>query len=136
MLASVLWILLMGFFSGQIARRLGVPPLIGMILVGIVLGPQVSDVLSPEVLKSADNLRIVAVMIILMKAGLGLDREKLAQQGTLALRLGVLPVAIEANAIAFAAMLIFKFDFPTGLLLGCVTYAKEPNFSKKFVFLN
>jgi NhaP-type Na+/H+ or K+/H+ antiporter len=71
-----------------------------------------------------------------MKAGLGLDREKLAQQGTLALRLGVLPVAIEANAIAFAAMLIFKFDFPTGLLLGCVTYAKEPNFSKKFVFLN
>jgi NhaP-type Na+/H+ or K+/H+ antiporter len=130
MLASVLWILLMGFFSGQIARRLGVPPLIGMILVGIVLGPQVSDVLSPEVLKSADNLRIVAVMIILMKAGLGLDREKLA------LRLGVLPVAIEANAIAFAAMLIFKFDFPTGLLLGCVTYAKEPNFSKKFVFLN
>lgn len=126
MLASVLWILLMGFFAGQIARRLGAPPLIGMILVGIVLGPQVSDVLSPEVLKSADNLRIVAVMIILMKAGLGLDREKLAQQGTVALRLGVLPAAIEAIAIAFAAILIFKFDFPTGLLLGCVIGAESP----------
>ena len=126
MLASVLWILLMGFFAGQIARRLGAPPLIGMILVGIVLGPQVSDVLSPEVLKSADNLRIVAVIIILMKAGLGLDREKLAQQGTVALRLGVLPAAIEAIAIAFAAMLIFKFDFPTGLLLGCVIGAESP----------
>lgn len=126
MLASVLWILLMGFFAGQIARRLGAPPLIGMILVGIVLGPQVSDVLSPEVLKSADNLRIVAVIIILMKAGLGLDREKLAQQGTVALRLGVLPAAIEAIAIALAAMLIFKFDFPTGLLLGCVIGAESP----------
>ncbi len=125
MLASVLWILLMGFFSCQIARRLGVPPLIGMILVGIVLGPQVSDVLSPEVLKSADNLPIVAVMIILMKAGLGLDREKLTQQGTVVLRLGVLPAAIEAIAIAFVAMLIFKFDFPTGLLLGCVTGAES-----------
>ncbi|MBE9165383.1 MULTISPECIES: hypothetical protein [Microcoleaceae] len=67
MLASVLWILFMGFFTGQIARRLGAPPLIGMILVGIVLGPQVSDVLSPEVLKSADNLPIVAMIIILMK---------------------------------------------------------------------
>ncbi|MEG4346749.1 cation:proton antiporter [Microcoleus sp. A003_D6] len=126
MLASVLWILLMGFFAGQIARRLGAPPLIGMILVGIVLGPQVSDVLSPEVLKSADNLRIVAVTIILMKAGLGLDREKLSQQGTVALRLGVLPAAIEAIAIAFAAILIFQFDFPTGLLLGCVIGAESP----------
>ena len=126
MLASVLWILLMGFFAGQIVRRLGAPPLIGMILVGIVLGPQVSDVLSSEVLKSADNLRIVAVMIILMKAGLGLDREKLAQQGTVALRLGILPAGIEAIAIALAAMLIFKFDFPTGLLLGCVIGAESP----------
>jgi len=126
MLASVLWILLMGFFAGQIARRLGAPPLIGMILVGIVLGPQVSDVLSSEVLKSADNLRIVAVMIILMKAGLGLDREKLAQQGTVALRLGILPAGIEAIAIALAAMLIFKFDFPAGLLLGCVIGAESP----------
>jgi NhaP-type Na+/H+ or K+/H+ antiporter len=126
MLASALWILLMGFFAGQIARRLGAPPLIGMILVGIILGEQVSDVLSPEILKAADNLRIVAVMIILMKAGLGLDREKLAQQGTVALRLGILPAAIEALAIAFAAMLIFKFDFPTGLLLGCVIGAESP----------
>lgn len=126
MLASGLWILLMGFFVGQIARRLGAPPLIGMILVGILLGPQVGDVISPEVLEAADNLRIVAVMIILMKAGLGLDWEKLAQQGTVALRLGILPATAEAIAIAFAAMFIFKFDFPTGLLLGCVIGAESP----------
>lgn len=126
MLASALWILLMGFFAGQIARRLGAPPLIGMILVGILLGPQVGDVISSGVLKAADNLRTVAVMIILMKAGLGLDREKLAQQGTVALRLGILPAASEAIAIAFAAMFIFKFDFPTGLLLGCVIGAESP----------
>ncbi|MCA1993467.1 MAG: cation:proton antiporter [Coleofasciculus sp. S288] len=126
MLASALWILLMGFFVGQIARRLGAPPLIGMILVGILLGPQVGNVISSEVLEAADNLRIVAVMIILMKAGLGLDWEKLAQQGTVALRLGILPAAAEAIAIAFAAMFIFKFDFPTGLLLGCVIGAESP----------
>lgn len=126
MLGSALWILLMGFFVGQIARRLGAPPLIGMILVGIVLGSQIGGVISPEVMEAADNLRIVAVMIILMKAGLGLDREKLAQQGTVALRLGILPAATEAIAIAFAAMFIFKFDFPTGLLLGCVIGAESP----------
>ncbi len=126
MLASVLWILMMGFFVGQLARRLGAPPLIGMILVGIILGPQVRNVISSDVLGAADELRTLAVMIILMKAGLGLDREKLSQQGTVALRLGFLPAATEAIAIAFTAMIIFKFDFPTGLLLGCVIGAESP----------
>ena len=65
-------------------------------------------------------------MVILMKAGLGLDREKLIQQGTVALRLGFLPATCEALIIAFAAILIFKFDFPTGLLLGCIIGAESP----------
>ena len=126
MLASVLWILMMGFFVGQLARRLGAPPLIGMIIVGMILGPQVFHVISPEMLNAADDLRTLAVMIILMKAGLGLDREKLAQQGTVALRLGFLPATTEAIAIALTAMVIFNFDFLTGLLLGCVIGAESP----------
>ncbi|MEA5517003.1 cation:proton antiporter, partial [Nodularia sp. UHCC 0506] len=126
MLASILWILIMGFFVGQLARHLGAPPLIGMIIVGIILSPQALNVISPEMLNAADDLRTLAVMIILMKAGLGLDRDKLAQQGTVALRLGFLPATIEAIAIAFAAMVIFKFDFFTGLLLGCVIGAESP----------
>ncbi|MBD2569403.1 cation:proton antiporter [Anabaena lutea] len=126
MLFSIIWILLMGYFSGQIARRLGTPPLLGMILVGILLGSQVGNVISTDVLNAADELRTVAVMIILMKAGLGLDREKLAQQGTVALRLGFLPATTEAIAISLASMVIFQLDFPTGLLLGCVIGAESP----------
>ncbi|AFY51119.1 NhaP-type Na+(K+)/H+ antiporter [Nostoc sp. PCC 7524] len=126
MLASILWILMMGFFVGQIARRLGAPPLVGMILVGIVLGPQILNVISSDVLDAADELRTMAVMIILMKAGLGLDREKLAQQGSVALRLGFLPATGEAIAIAIAAMVIFQFNFPSGLLLGCIIGAESP----------
>ncbi|MEN9204142.1 MAG: hypothetical protein Q6K55_12485, partial [Thermostichus sp. DG02_3_bins_51] len=76
MLGSWLWMLGMGFFVGQILGRLGLPPLLGMIGVGILLGPQMGNVLSPAVLAVADDLRLLAVMIILMKAGLGLDREK------------------------------------------------------------
>lgn len=116
----------MGFFVGQIARRLKAPALVGMILVGILLGPQVADVISPDVLAASDPLQKIAVMVILMKAGLGLDREKLVQQGTVALRLGFLPAACEAVAIALAAMWILKFDFPTGLLLGCIIGAESP----------
>ncbi|BAU07450.1 cation:proton antiporter [Fischerella sp. NIES-3754] len=126
MLESILWILLLGFFVGQIARRLQAPALVGMVLVGIVLGPQVADAISPNVLAASAPLRAIAVMVILMKAGLGLDREKLIQQGTVALRLGFLPAACEALLIALAAMWIFKFDFPTGLLLGCIIGAESP----------
>lgn len=126
MLASTLWILLMGFFAGQLARRLGAPPLIGMILAGIALGPQLADLIDESVLEAADDLRLVAVMIILMKAGLGLDREKLAQQGTVALRLGVLPASIEVLVVALIAMVLFDFDVMTGLLLGCVVGAESP----------
>ncbi|MDP5338038.1 MAG: cation:proton antiporter, partial [Nodularia sp. (in: cyanobacteria)] len=115
-----------GFFVGQIARRLKAPALVGMVLVGIILGPQVADLISPDVLAASAPLRTIAVMVILMKAGLGLDREKLVQQGTVALRLGFLPAACEALCIAFAAIWIFKFDFATGLLLGCIIGAESP----------
>ena len=71
-------------------------------------------------------IMIRIVMVILMKAGLGLDREKLAQQGTVALRLGFLPAACEAIAIAFATMWLLQFDFLTGLLLGCIIGAESP----------
>ncbi len=126
MLASALLILVIGFFAGQVALRLGAPPLIGMILAGIVLGPQLADLIDSSVLDAADDLRLVAVMIILMKAGLGLDREKLAQQGTVALRLGVLPASFEVLVVALTAMVLFNFDFMTGLLLGCVVGAESP----------
>ena len=126
MLASILWILLAGLFLGQIAKRFKAPPLVGMILAGILLGPQVIDVIGAETLAAADSLRTIAVMVILMKAGLGLDREKLAQQGTVALRLGFLPGAFEAIAIAITSVWLLGFDFSTGLLLGCIIGAESP----------
>ena len=117
MLESIIWILLTGFFAGQIGRRLKVPPLVGMIFAGVLLGPQVASVLSPGVLASANSLRTLAVMVILMKAGLGLDREKLAQQGTVALRLGFLPATCEAIAVALTAIWLFNFDLARNFVL-------------------
>ena len=106
MLPSTLWILLMGFFGGQFARRLGAPPLLGMILIGILTGPQIGNVLSGDVLDAADGLRTMAVTIILMKAGLGLDRQKLERQGSVALRLGVLPALCEMLVVGGVCSLL------------------------------
>jgi NhaP-type Na+/H+ or K+/H+ antiporter len=126
MLESILWIVLMGFFVGQIARRLKAPALVGMVIAGIVMGPQVGNVIDPSVLQAADVFRMIAVMVILMKAGLGLDREKLVQQGSVALRLGFLPATCEAIAIMLAAMAWLQFDLATGLILGCIIGAESP----------
>ena len=126
MLFSLIVILLLGFFAGQIAHRVGAPPLIGMILVGIILGPELGNAIAPSFLDLADELRTIAVMVILMRAGLGLDREKLVQQGSVALQLGFFPAMTEAIIVAIAARFLFQFDLLTGLLLGCVVSAESP----------
>lgn len=126
MLVSILWIIGSGFLGGQCARRLGAPPLIGMIVAGILVGPELGDRLSPELLALAAPLRTMAVMVILMRAGLGLDRDKLQQQGSVAIRLGFLPALCEAIAVMLAAVWLFQFDWLTGLLLGCIVGAESP----------
>ena len=126
LLFSLILILLLGFFGGQAAHRLKAPPLLGMMLVGILLGSEVSNLIAPQVIDLADDLRMIAVMVILMRAGLGLDGDKLAKQGTVALRLGFLPALTEAIAVSFLAIWLFQFNWLTGLLLGCVVSAESP----------
>ena len=125
-LTSILVVIGLGFFGGQVAQRLGLPSLVGMVLVGVLVGPQGANWLSSEMLAAAGTVRVLAVMVILMKAGLGLDREKLAQQSTVALRLGFLPALGEALVVAVLAMVWLGFDWRTGLLLGCVLGAESP----------
>ena len=123
---SLVLILLLGFLGGQLAHKLHVPPLLGMMLVGILLGSEVSNLITARVLDLADDLRTAAVMVILMRAGLGLDRDKLVKQGSVALRLGFLPALCEAIAICLISIWLFQFDWITGLLLGCIISAESP----------
>ncbi len=125
-LETLALILLLGFFGGQFLRRLGAPALIGMILVGMLLGPAALNLINADVLAAAPVFRAVAVMVILMKAGLGLDRQKLAQQGTVALRLGVLPALGEMAIVALGAMALLGFDLRQGLLLGAIVAPESP----------
>lgn len=126
LLFSLVLILLLGFLGGQLAQKLKAPPLLGMMLVGILLGSEVSNLISPQMIDLADDLRAIAIMVILMRAGLGLDQDKLMKQGTVALRLGFLPALTEAIAISWLAIWLFQFNWLTGLLLGCVVSAESP----------
>ena len=126
MLTNILWVLGIGFVGGQIARRLQIPPLVGMIVAGIFLGSQITNLLTNGILQSADAFRTIAVMVILMKAGLGLDREKIRQQGDVALKLGFLPAICEVIVVTVCSVVLLDFDWQLGLLLGCILGAESP----------
>ena len=115
-----------GFLAGQGADRLGLPKLIGMLTAGMVMGPYALDLLPVTMLDLSAEIRMFALLIILFKAGLGLDKQKIINQGSVAVRLGFMPAVIEATAVAVATHSIFGWDWLTSWLLGWIICAASP----------
>lgn len=83
MLTSLSLIFLVGLALGAICQRLKLPRIIGMLVTGILLGPYVLDLLDPSILSISSELRKMALIIILLKAGLSLDLNDLKKTGLL-----------------------------------------------------
>ena len=81
MLWSLALVFLGGLFAGEVFRRLRLPPLLGMLLVGVAFGPYALDLLDDSLLAISDDLRKVALIIILTRAGLSLDIADLRRVG-------------------------------------------------------
>lgn len=126
MLQGIFIIIMAGFLGGEMASKLGLPKLIGMLLMGILIGPYVLDVIPEVILLLSYEIRMLALLIILFKAGLGLDKEKLLAQGTVAIRLGFLPAIIEASVVAFSTRMILGWDWLLCWLLGWIICAASP----------
>lgn len=126
MIAGILIILIAGFLAGKVAGWLKLPELVGMLLAGIIVGPHLLDLLPEQIMSISEEIRILVLLIILFKAGLGLDREKLQQEGTVALRLGFLPALLETAVIAVAARYLLGWDWITAGLLGWIICAASP----------
>ena len=73
MLLSIAYILMFGMFAGWLCKKLRLPSLIGMILTGILLGPHFFDLIDSSILAVSSDLRRIALIIILMRAGLSLN---------------------------------------------------------------
>ena len=95
MLTSLSLIFLVGLAMGAICQRLKLPRIIGMLATGIVLGPYVLDMLDPSILSISSELRKMALIIILIKAGLSLDLSDLKKAGRPAVLLSFVPATFE-----------------------------------------
>ncbi len=126
LMTDILLILAAGLLAGELASRLGLPRLVGMIVAGALLGPDLADLLSADVGRLSPDIRMLALVVILLKAGLGLDRGKIAAQGWVAVRLGFMPAVIEASVVATASRFILGWDWAHCWLLGWIVCAASP----------
>ena len=126
MLTSLSLIFLVGLAMGAICQRLKLPRIIGMLATGIVLGPYVLDMLDPSILSISSELRKMALIIILIKAGLSLDLSDLKKAGRPAVLLSFVPATFELMGYIVCAPLILGVSRVEAAGMGAVLAAGSP----------
>lgn len=126
MLTSIALILLIGFTLSGILGKLGLPGLLGMIATGIILGPYGLDAISPEILDISAELRQIALIVILARAGLSLDLKDLKKVGRPAFLLCFVPATFELLTVTLLAPSLLGITRLEAAILGAVLAAVSP----------
>ena len=126
MLASLSLIFIVGLAMGAICQKLKLPRIIGMLVTGIVLGPYVLDLLDPSILSISAELRKMALIIILLKAGLSLDLKDLKKAGRSAVLLSFVPASFEIAGYVLCAPAILGITRVEAAVMGAVLGAVSP----------
>ncbi|ACA45622.1 sodium:proton antiporter [Clostridium botulinum] len=126
MASSLAIIILLGLIANKLFEKLKLPGLLGMLILGILIGPHGLNWLSKDILNASADLRKIALIVILLRAGLGLNKEELKLVGKTALKLSCIPGIIEGLFIAIASVKLLGFSFVQGGLLGFIIAAVSP----------
>lgn len=126
MLLSISLIILLSLSLAKIFKLLKLPPILGMLLAGMLLGPYVLNLIDIEIINISSSLREIALIVILIRAGLSLDLDDLKIVGRPAIFLAFIPATLEIIAITLIAPLIFDINFETALMMGTVVAAVSP----------
>ncbi|MDE6433909.1 MAG: cation:proton antiporter [Lachnospiraceae bacterium] len=126
MLTSIAMILLLGLFIGWICSRLRLPSLIGMILVGIILSPHALNLIDESILMISGDLRQIALVIILTRAGLSLDLSDLKKVGRPAVLMCFVPACVEMLGTVILAPILLKVSVLDAAIMGSVIAAVSP----------
>lgn len=126
MLTSLSFIFLVGLAMAAICQRICLPRIIGMLLTGIVLGPYVLDLLDPSILSISSELRQMALIIILVKAGLSLNLADLKKVGRPAVMFSCVPASFELLGYVLFAPMILGINRIEAAVMGAVLAAVSP----------
>lgn len=126
MLLSISLILILGMFMGWICQKIKVPSLLGMLITGIVLGPYVLNLLDDSILGISAELRKIALIIILTRAGLGLDLSGLKKIGRPAVLMCFVPASFELIGMILLAPKLMGLTVLEAAIMGAVLAAVSP----------
>ena len=126
MLNSLALIFLAGLSLAAICQRIKLPRIIGMLMTGIILGPFVLNLFDPSILGISSELRQMALVIILIKAGLSLNISDLKKVGRPAILMSFLPAVFEILAFVFLAPAILHITGIEAAIMGAVLGAVSP----------
>ena len=126
MLLSFSLIFLVGMALATLAEKCKLPRLVGMLLAGVMLGPQVLHWLDSQTLSISGDLRKMALVLILLKAGLTLRLSELKRVGKGAIGLSFLPATFEMIAVTFLAQWLLGIPLWQSALLGAILSAVSP----------
>lgn len=126
MLLSIALILLAGMFMGWLCKKIRLPGLLGMLFTGIILGPYVLNVIDDSILNISADLRKIALIIILTRAGLSLDIKDLKKVGRPAILMCFVPACFEMAGMILLAPRILGISTLDAAIMGAVVAAVSP----------
>ena len=125
-LTSIGVLLLCGLLLGSICKRIHLPSLVGMLVVGIVLSPYALNLLSPDLLTISADIRQLALIIILTRAGLSFDFAELKKNGRSATMLCFVPALFEIVGYLVFGTWLLDMSVKDAAIMGCVMAAVSP----------
>ena len=126
MIFSIGIILLLGFIVGWLLSKIKIPGLVGMIIIGLLIGPYCLCLIDDRVLAISTELRQIALVIILTRSGLNLDIESLKKIGRPAILMSFVPATCEIIGVTIASQLLLDMTIFESILLGTVLAAVSP----------
>ncbi len=126
MLTSIAIIFLVGLLLGSLFKKMRLPSLLGMIITGIVLSPYALDLIDASILNISADLRQVALVIILTRAGLSLDIESLKKVGKPAILMCFVPACFEIVGTVLLAPMLLGISTLEAAIVGSVIAAVSP----------
>lgn len=126
MLLSIALIFTIGLVLGELFAKAKLPHFIGMILTGILLGPNLLNLIDDSILSISTDLRTIALTVILLRAGLSLDIADLKKIGRPAFLMAFIPATLEIIAVVLLAPIFFDISYLEAAILGTVLAAVSP----------
>ena len=126
MLMSFSVIILSGLLFGGFCKKLQFPSLFGMIIAGIVIGPNVLNLIDTSILSVSSEIRRMALIVILIRAGLKLELSDLKKVGRSAILMCFLPACFEILGMILVAPKVFGISYLDAVIMGAVIGAVSP----------